>query len=586
MGEDKQILNKLFIGNIPEEVTEKELRECLAYYKGIADLVIIKDKHSKKSRGFGFVIFKERKTAKKVLQAKHRIRDRSLEVKLAEPKMKSKLQQLADVSSITKVFIGGIPKTACLDDLTSWFSRYGELEEAALLEDRTTNEQRGFGFVTFKQLESVKKALEDYSVHQIQGKWVECKVALPKSISEPTTNANFTLEDSSSDIAVDREPPNKLPCLNLKNLKEKKASPQACSSPQIHVQTRKSKRVIEPHSQFGIDKHRKKQVKPRLGTRSKRRQDFDFGDFYDDEQDDDQVEPLSQAGFELHPVEAHTEGKSSKQLECRTNKQRAKICSSKQVTSWREPSEANGHTPVGQKITQWVQSAFDSELSRQTVYRFTRVCYNMQSSVPRGGHPFASLFKGQKRLHTTNTIKRSAERQQFVQLQPVQGESFFYEGQEMTYLDSDCQKAEHSLPAQYSAEVPAWTENGRSYPINQMLQAHTKVGWAPGLSESRSPARHFSLWTPSIEQPEVPGNSVYHDAHQPYEINMKPDKLPTQQNRLVGRPAASQQWVGGQEGQKKASICNLAYNVVESRIKLGMAGSAEQRKSGLRPRDF
>jgi RNA recognition motif-containing protein len=577
MDKDKHSQNKLFIGNIPEEVTEKQLRECLADYKGIADLVIIKDKHSKKSRGFGFVIFKERKTAKKVLQAKHRIRDRSLEVKLAEPKMKSKLQQLADVSSITKVFIGGIPKTACLDDLTSWFSRYGELEQAALLEDRTTNEQ------TFKQLESVKKALEDYSVHQIQGKWVECKVALPKSVSEPTTNANFTLEDSSSDIAVDREPANKLPCLNPK---EKKASPQACSSPQIHVQARKSKRVIEPHSQFGIDKHRKKQVKPRLGTRSKRRQDFDFGDFYDDEQDDDQVEPLSQAGFELHPVEAHTEGKSSKQLECRTNKQRAKICSSKQVTSWREPSEAKGQAPVGQKITQWVESAFDSELSRQTVYRFTRVSYNLQSSVPRGGHPFACIFKGQRRLHTTNAIERSAARQQSVQVQPVQSESFLYEGQEMTYLDSDCQKAEHLLPSQYSAGVPAWTENGRSYPINQMLQAHTKVGWCPSLSESRSPTRHFSLWTPSIEQLEVPGNSVYHDAHQPYEINMRRDKLLTQQNRLVGRPAAPQQWVGGQEGQKKASICNPANNVVESRIKLGMAGSAEQRKSGLRPRDF
>ena len=58
-----------------------------------------------------------------------------------------------------KVFIGGLPHTITEADLKKFFSDYGELEDYVVMVDRMTGKPRGFGFVTFAQVESVDKVM-------------------------------------------------------------------------------------------------------------------------------------------------------------------------------------------------------------------------------------------------------------------------------------------------------------------------------------------------------------------------------------------------------------------------------------------
>jgi len=46
---------KIYVGNLPSEVTEQELREEFAAFGDVASVNIIKDKYSGQPRGFGFV---------------------------------------------------------------------------------------------------------------------------------------------------------------------------------------------------------------------------------------------------------------------------------------------------------------------------------------------------------------------------------------------------------------------------------------------------------------------------------------------------------------------------------------------------
>jgi len=46
---------KIYVGNLPSEVTEQELREEFATFGEVASVNIIKDKYSGRPRGFGFV---------------------------------------------------------------------------------------------------------------------------------------------------------------------------------------------------------------------------------------------------------------------------------------------------------------------------------------------------------------------------------------------------------------------------------------------------------------------------------------------------------------------------------------------------
>ena len=45
----------IYVGNLPREATEDELREVFAAYGQVASATILKDKFSGESRGFGFV---------------------------------------------------------------------------------------------------------------------------------------------------------------------------------------------------------------------------------------------------------------------------------------------------------------------------------------------------------------------------------------------------------------------------------------------------------------------------------------------------------------------------------------------------
>ena len=46
---------KIYVGNIPPEVTEQELREEFAAFGDVASVSIVKDRYSGQPRGFGFV---------------------------------------------------------------------------------------------------------------------------------------------------------------------------------------------------------------------------------------------------------------------------------------------------------------------------------------------------------------------------------------------------------------------------------------------------------------------------------------------------------------------------------------------------
>jgi RNA recognition motif-containing protein len=54
---------KLFVGNLPYDVTEDDLKELFEKFGKIKSLILITDRETKKSRGFGFVEFSDKENA-------------------------------------------------------------------------------------------------------------------------------------------------------------------------------------------------------------------------------------------------------------------------------------------------------------------------------------------------------------------------------------------------------------------------------------------------------------------------------------------------------------------------------------------
>jgi RNA recognition motif-containing protein len=59
-----------------------------------------------------------------------------------------------------KLFVGGLAWTTNEAGLKAAFSKYGEITEAVVVTDRDSGRSRGFGFVTFADADSARKARE------------------------------------------------------------------------------------------------------------------------------------------------------------------------------------------------------------------------------------------------------------------------------------------------------------------------------------------------------------------------------------------------------------------------------------------
>ena len=75
--------------------------------------------------------------------------------------------------------MGGLPPYLDFKIFKSYFMQFGDLEDCVILKDKKTQKQRGFGFVTFVNIESVKIVLKNQNNHILEGKHVECKSAIP-----------------------------------------------------------------------------------------------------------------------------------------------------------------------------------------------------------------------------------------------------------------------------------------------------------------------------------------------------------------------------------------------------------------------
>ena len=78
----------IYIGNLAREVTEDELRALFEPFGEVTRVVIIKDRYSGESRGFGFVEMPSRAAAEKAMKELDgkEFRGRNLRVNEARPR--------------------------------------------------------------------------------------------------------------------------------------------------------------------------------------------------------------------------------------------------------------------------------------------------------------------------------------------------------------------------------------------------------------------------------------------------------------------------------------------------------------------
>ncbi|XP_053150410.1 heterogeneous nuclear ribonucleoprotein A/B isoform X2 [Hemicordylus capensis] len=164
---------KMFVGGLSWDTSKKDLNDYFTKFGEVTDCTIKMDPNTGRSRGFGFILFKEAASVDKVLEQK----EHKLDGRVIDPKKAMAMKK----DPVKKIFVGGLHPEATEDKIREYFGEFGEIEAIELPMDPKTNKRRGFVFITFKEEDPVKKILEK-KFHNISGSKCEIKVAQPKEV--------------------------------------------------------------------------------------------------------------------------------------------------------------------------------------------------------------------------------------------------------------------------------------------------------------------------------------------------------------------------------------------------------------------
>lgn len=123
---------------------------------------------------------KENDCSDRILAEEQQIDGKKVDCKLAVPREQNANAETTDTFRTKKIFVGGLPPDVTQEVFIQFFGQFGPIEDSIVMFDRETGRPRGFGFITFVSEDSVEKVIENNESNYINGKWVECKKAMPR----------------------------------------------------------------------------------------------------------------------------------------------------------------------------------------------------------------------------------------------------------------------------------------------------------------------------------------------------------------------------------------------------------------------
>ena len=188
----------------------ESLHDYFSQFGEVHECTVMRDSATGRSRGFGFLTFKDPKTVNTVMVKEHFLDGKIVSTTYpSEPRRRRETlgppsrrhsraykQHYKDLrrdfqidpkraiprdeqEKTAKIFVGGVSQDATEEDFEGFFAQFGRVIDATLMMDKDTGRPRGFGFVTFDNDVAVEKCLQHYPL-EILGKPIEVKRAQPR----------------------------------------------------------------------------------------------------------------------------------------------------------------------------------------------------------------------------------------------------------------------------------------------------------------------------------------------------------------------------------------------------------------------
>ena len=189
---------KMFVGQIPRNMGEVELRPMFEEFGPVYEIKILRDKETGESKGCCFVTFYTKQDALAAQAALNNIRT------LAPLKNSIKMKP-ADVENRKerKIFVGMISHKWDEPKLKDMFDKFGSIEDLSILRD-SNGKSRGCAFITYRKQKSAQDAINEMNQSIIAE---NCSSPINVKIADTTENKDIKDQSSSKRFSLDSQRP-------------------------------------------------------------------------------------------------------------------------------------------------------------------------------------------------------------------------------------------------------------------------------------------------------------------------------------------------------------------------------------------
>jgi len=156
-------LNKLFVGQVPNNTTEENLREIFAPYGTVSEVMFLKNKVTGQHRGCAFVSYETTEEAQAAIDAmndKVTLEGAKRTMILRVAGQNRPASEGGAAGGDHKLYIGMLSKSTTVEDLRTMFESYGNVVDAFLMHEKgDPTKSRGCGFVKFGNREECVRAI-------------------------------------------------------------------------------------------------------------------------------------------------------------------------------------------------------------------------------------------------------------------------------------------------------------------------------------------------------------------------------------------------------------------------------------------